>query len=164
MKILMVFICTVLLGACAYAPVPPSMQYRVQTQPQPRPDAALVYFYNETHATGFTQAASPYVILEGGEDGRPIATLGRDCWKCVNQTYTWIYMPAGQHTLTAMFRNGHGTGISLPVTLDAGQTYYYRVVQRPAWWSQDIVIEPVAREDALRGLPSYMNCHGGACG
>lgn len=169
MKIMMIFICAALLGACATVPVPLAARYSSQVQPAPKPDRALVYFYNETHlrftlTTSQTMPGEPYAVHEGGESGPVIATLGRSCVNCDNRTYTWAYLPPGVHQFTALFRNGHGTGVDLSVILNAGQTYYFRISQEPAWWSPTITIEPVAREDALRGLPSFMDCHSGGCG
>lgn len=166
MKILMVFICTALLGACATAPVPPAARYASQVQPAPKPDRALVYFYNETHRQ-YTFVFStvilgePYAVHEGGETGPVIAMLGRSCVHCDNRTYTWAYLAPGMHEFTALFSNGHGTGIGLSVVLDAGHTYYYQVSQGLSWWSPNITIEPIAREDAMHWLPSFMNCHDG---
>lgn len=157
------------LAGCASAPLPLSQQFRAQTQPLPNEANALVYFFNETHAYqssffSFTRIGVPYVIHDGGERGAEIATLGRSCWKCSSQTYTWRYIAPGPHTLTPMFIDGRGSGVSLSVTLEGGKTYYYQVVQMPAQWSQDITLVPVAENDAVRAMQSYDYCDNGPCG
>lgn len=168
MQILMLAALFAAIAGCASAPVPPSRQYHAQVQPSPKLNAALVYFFNETHSYAPNLFSStilgwPYAILEGDQDGRWIATLGRSCVFCDNETYTWLYLPPGQHTFTAMFSNRHGNGVSLSVVLEAGHTYYYQVVQHPAAWSQDITIAPAAATYATAAMQSYMNCHDQPC-
>ena len=79
----------------------------------------------------------PIAVLQGGQDGVPLFDLH-------NGEYYWTYLTPGIYQFTGMFdySGGYrGNGIpSRPMQMQAGQTYYFQVTQRPARAIQDITI------------------------
>jgi len=167
------------LAGCSTAPmkVPKADQYQSQIQPLPNPDKALVYFFTYTETkldfgfvvSTYTRGSARYAILSGDENGKEIAVLGCGTHYDVPAvhhncgSYTYIYLTPGLYTLTAMFIEHRGTGESITVPLQGGQTYYFRVVQKAAAYSQDISLVATQASDAIVSMQTYKLCHAYSC-
>ncbi len=96
----------------------------------------------------------PLAILQGGQDGVPIADLH-------NGEYYWTFLTPGIYQFTGMFDYSgsyRGNGIpSRPMGLKAGETYYFQVTQRPARAIQDITI---MQQPAFSDMASYQSSQG----
>ena len=89
-------------------------------------------------------------VLEGGQDGTALGLIK------VNQ-YFHLYVEPGVHKFTGMFNDGHGNGITTSVSLQAGKTYYFQIVQLPAIYTQDILVKPRHVSEATVEMTSFTN-------
>jgi hypothetical protein len=144
--------------------VPLSDTYKGQAQPQVDSTKALVYFYNYTQFQfGIFSQTIPgvhYVIAEGDEQGTEIARLRCSRPDCGDTgSYTWVYLPPGSHTFTAMiissYESRSGTGIAYPTTLEAGKTYYFDVTQERAAYSPNLTISTASPDIAVQYIQKF---------
>ncbi len=160
----MIAVAFLVLAGCGSVPFQQS--YAAQVQPIPQPNAALVYFYNFTHfRISLFSNRNPLdlAILEGGQSGRELAEIGPQPFENYG-TYTWLYLPPGPHTFTAMSIGHSGNGIRTRVVLGADRTYYFEVIVRSAAWVPDIQIRRVAdATDAIETMRAYKYCPEQAC-
>jgi hypothetical protein len=86
---------------------------------------------------GYIRPDAQIIVLNGDDNGKPLGVL-------YSGQYFWTYMSPGPYQLTGMFNYAgkyKGNGISTVVNLEAGKTYYFQVIQKPAHHTQDIVIK-----------------------
>lgn len=160
------------LAACSTAPIliPQADQYSAQIQPQPDSSHALVYFYNHPtwSRTAFSETApwERYAILEGDQDGKEISVIGCGSVGAVVTvrhlcagTYSWVLLPPGRYSFTAMFIEHRGNGITSTFNLLGAHTYYIKVTQYRAAYSQDITLTQESADTAVQAIEGYKYCH-----
>ena len=90
---------------------------------------------------GYIRTASQIVVLSGDQHGSRICSL-------YNGRYCWAYLYPGSHDFTGMFNYSgtyRGNGITTTVNLEPGKTYYFQVIQKPAYMIQNIVIKQTTK-------------------
>lgn len=90
------------------------------------------------------------VVHEGGQEGVALGVIKAD-------QYFHVYVDPGVREFTGMFDDGHGNGLTAHADVQAGQTYYFQIVQMPALTIQDIRIIALAESVAKADMATFTN-------